>query len=45
MDRASNNNNKVLINNSLCYFATRVVYAQSTVTWDKGIYIDEGFPV
>jgi len=39
MGGASNNNNKVLINNSLHYFATRVVYARSMVTWDKGIYM------
>jgi len=31
------NYNKMLINNSLCYFTTRVVYAQITVTCDKGI--------
>jgi len=38
MGRTSNNN-KLLINNMLCSFATRVVYARSTVTWDKGIYM------
>ena len=38
----TNNNNKMLINNSLCCFAIRVVYTQITVTW--GIrYIDEDF--
>jgi len=29
--------NKTLIFNSLCCFATRVVYAWITVIWDKGI--------
>jgi len=38
MDKASDNNNKALINNSLCYFATRVVYTWSTITWDM-VYI------
>jgi len=31
------NYNKMIIYNSLCYFATRVVYARITVPWDKGI--------
>jgi len=36
------NNNKMLINNSFCCFAIRVVYTRITVTW--GIrHIDEGF--
>jgi len=40
----TSNNNKMLINNSLYYFATRVVYTEITVTW--GIrYIYEGFLV
>ena len=40
----TSNNNKILTNNLLCYFAIRVVYTRSTVTW--GIrYIDEGFLV
>jgi len=34
--------NKILIYNSLCYFATRIVYAGITVTLDKGIWW--GFP-
>ena len=38
----TSNNNKILINNSLCYFAIRVVYIQLTITWDIR-YIDEGF--
>ena len=42
MGRTSNN--KVLINNLLCYFAIRVVYTQITITWDIR-YIDEGFLV
>jgi len=33
------NYNKMLIYNSLCYFAARVVYARITKTWDKGIYM------
>jgi len=37
MSRMSNNNNKVLINNSLCCYAIRIVYTWITVTWDKGI--------
>jgi len=38
----SNNNNKMSINNSLCYFVIQVVYTRITITW--GIrYIDEGF--
>jgi len=41
MGRTSNNN-KMLINNSLCCFTIRIVYTQITLT--KGIrYIDEGF--
>ena len=40
MGRTSNNN-KILINNSLC-FAIQVVYIQITITWDMR-YIDEGF--
>jgi len=35
ISRASDNN-KTLINNSLC-FANRVVYTRITVTWDKNI--------
>jgi len=38
MGRTSNDN-KMLINNLLCYFAIQVVYARSTITWDKGIYV------
>ena len=33
MGRMSNNNNKVLINNSSCGFVIRVVYTRITVTW------------
>jgi len=43
MGRKSNNN-KILINNSLCCFAIRIVYIQITITWDMW-YIDEGFLV
>jgi len=39
MGQTSNNNNKVLINNSLCCFVIQVIYTQSTVTWDKSIYM------
>ena len=31
------NYNKMLIYNLLCCFATRVIYARITVTWDKDI--------
>jgi len=41
MDTMSNNN-KMLINNSSCYFIIRVVYIQITVTWD--IRYIWGFP-
>ena len=40
----TSNNNKMLINNSLCYFAIQVVYIQITITWDIW-YIDDGFLV
>jgi len=36
----TSNNNKMLINNSLCCFAIRVVYTRSTVIW--GIHSDYG---
>ena len=40
----TSNNNKILINNSSCYFAIPVLYTHITVKW--GIrYIDEGFLV
>ena len=42
MGRMSNNN-KILINNSLC-FTIQVVCIQITITWDIR-YIDEGFLV
>ena len=38
----TSNNNKILINNSLCYFAIRIVYTRITMTWAK-VYI-LGFP-
>jgi len=44
MDRMSSNNNKMLIDNSLCCFTIRVIYTRITVTWDIR-YIDEGFLV
>ena len=37
MGRTSNNNNIMLINNSLCCFAIRVVYTRITATLDKCI--------
>jgi len=31
------NYNKIPVYNSLCCFATRVIYTQISVTWDEGI--------
>ena len=44
MGGMSNNNNKIQINNSLCYFTIRVVYIQLIKARDIP-YIDEGLLV